>query len=362
MACALVEFDDKLVPAARAFNERMRAAGGDASAGFLLPEHAETGISRLRHYVVTEGDFIRGGCLLDKRSHWLSGESAEVWNIQAPLSEGMVDRAHASVAIFMMKTLLKQNPRIYAVGMGSESSPFARLVKALGWKLQPVPLLFRVLNGNRFLREARALREPQWRRRAAEFGYASRLGSVGFRLLHWRMPPASGQEIEEIGRFSDVADTLWEKQRSQWVFASTRDAAALNNLYPPGFRIRRWQLRDGAGWALSTLTEFQDHHHFGTMRVGTIADLVAEPERLPVLIEKVVGQLRADGADLVVSNQMDPLCQASLRARGFLQGPSNFLFASSVALTRAIGAGRVHLNRGDGDGLIHLATGDHTQR
>ena len=130
MPYALVEFREDHVAAARAFNQRMRLAGGDSAdpgpgpAGFLLPERVGHEAKRLQHYVVTDGEFIRGGCLIDRRPHWLASTDAPVWNIQSPLSEGLIHRAHANVALFMMKSLLKQNPLIYGVGMGSESKPF----------------------------------------------------------------------------------------------------------------------------------------------------------------------------------------------------------------------------------------------
>jgi hypothetical protein len=262
------------------------------------------------------------------------------------------------VALFLMNRLLKRNPRMYGVGMGSATRPFPRLLTALGWTVTPVPFYFRVLRGNRFLREVRILREPAWRRWTAELAAAMRVGAVGFHLLHWRPAAAGGPALEAVARFSASANALWERQREQWVFASGRDAATLNDIYGAGFTGQRWQLGDGAGWAVTTLAHYRDHRHFGTLRVGAIADLLARPDQQASLIEKVVAQLRAAGADLVVSNQMDPTYQAALRARGFLAGPSNFLFAASKTLAAAIGQGRMQLNRGDGDGLVNLGGGD----
>ena len=352
MAYALEAYSARHTAAAVAFNERMRAAEGDAEAGFLLPEQVPDNGSRYRRFVVTEGEAVRGGCMVELRSHWLAGAAADVWNVQAPLGEGLIDRRHANVAQFMMKSLLALNPRIYAVGMGSLTRPFPRLLKAMGWKVIEVPFFFRVLNGNNFLRQLPALRQPAWRRRVTAIGAATHLGTLAFRLLHWR---AGGQDrVEEVPRFTEVANTLWQEQREQWAFASFRDTATLNEIYLPGRRGQRWQFTDGAGWAFTTLADFRNHAHFGTMRVGTIADFAARPGRHAALIEQTVVRMGKQGADLVVSNQSDPAYQEALRARGFLTGPSNFLFAASKALAATIADGRLHLNRGDGDGLIHL--------
>ena len=56
-----------------------------------------------------------------------------------------------------------------------------------------------------------------------------------------------------------------------------------------------------------------------------------------------------------------PRWSAALKACGFLPGPSNFIFASSQALSRCMAEkgvrpDAVHVNRGDGDGPINLRT------
>lgn len=353
MAYTLAEFQECHVPAAQAFNQRMLAAGGHTEAGFLLPEHPNSG-SRIQHYVVLEQDAIRGGCLIETRRHWLAGAETEVWNIQSPLSEGLIDRAHSNVAVYMMRTLLKRQPLLYGVGMGSELRPFPRLLKALGWRVTQVPFFFRVLRGNRFLREVRVLREPRWRNVAANLAAATGAGAVAFGLLHWR-PPVRGAIPKPVSNFSARTDALWVQERERWAFAAVRDSAALNDVYGPTFSGQRLELEDGSAWAATTLADFDRHHHFGTLRVATIADLIAPLAHLPAFVERLVERLRTEGADLVVSNQADPAYQSALRQRGFLPGPSNFLLGASRGLVDRIDGGPIHLNRGDGDGLINLA-------
>jgi hypothetical protein len=58
--------------------------------------------------------------------------------------------------------------------------------------------------------------------------------------------------------------------------------------------------------------------------------------------------------DLMISNQGHPAWGAALRRAGFIEGPSNCLFAASRQLSDRIrvvdpGARELHLNRGDGD-------------
>jgi hypothetical protein len=62
------------------------------------------------------------------------------------------------------------------------------------------------------------------------------------------------------------------------------------------------------------------------------------------------------GVDMIMSNQSHAAWVTALESNGFLQGPSNFIFATSKKLTGILGAleqtvTQVHINRGDGDGL-----------
>jgi hypothetical protein len=65
--------------------------------------------------------------------------------------------------------------------------------------------------------------------------------------------------------------------------------------------------------------------------------------------------LAADGADLVVTNQTHACWIDAFRCAGFLNGPSNYLFAMSKLLSQSVGDAfrRIHVTRGDGDGRIH---------
>ena len=66
------------------------------------------------------------------------------------------------------------------------------------------------------------------------------------------------------------------------------------------------------------------------------------------------------GVDVVISNQSHAVWCEAFRSCGFLEGPSNRLFACSQALAQQLDtpfeAARslMHLTRGDGSGPIHL--------
>src|SRR6185369_6100588 len=131
MPLALVEFNATHETAARRFNGRMCAAG--AAAEHLLPENARTGEEAgspvdKRHFIVMDGDEARGGVIVQRQPAWVAGDAHDVWNAQAPLSEGFLNPAYSGVAVFLMKTLQRRNPLVYSVGMGGEQMPYPRLL------------------------------------------------------------------------------------------------------------------------------------------------------------------------------------------------------------------------------------------
>ena len=63
--------------------------------------------------------------------------------------------------------------------------------------------------------------------------------------------------------------------------------------------------------------------------------------------------------DLIVTNQSHIYWKNALKTNSFINGPSNFIFASSKDLSAKLAdnknlAKHIHLTRGDGDGPINL--------
>jgi len=109
------------------------------------------------------------------------------------------------------------------------------------------------------------------------------------------------------------------------------------------------------GWAVALDTAMRDDKYFGDLRVGSIVDALARPEDARAVIGAAARALTGRGVDLIVSNQCHQAWQDALRRSGFLEGPSNFIFAASKKLAELTGRyEEIHINRGDGDGPIHL--------
>jgi hypothetical protein len=103
----------------------------------------------------------------------------------------------------------------------------------------------------------------------------------------------------------------------------------------------------------------QDEHSLasetlGEMRVGTVVDCLALPEHAESVMWLAAQTLENRRVDLMISNQSHPAWGAALRRTGFIEGPSNCLFACTRRLSDGIRmvdpeARELHLNRGDGD-------------
>jgi hypothetical protein len=146
MAWQLAQFDESLVPAVKALNTRLRA--GNMEEGYLFNEtsHATTKPltpqMKKEQVLLLDGENVRGGALLQHHPFWLSGETSIVTNIQTPVSEGRVNNKFAQAAAIMMSKLQARNPKLFALGMGDIDQPWPRLLKALKWRVEPMPFFF----------------------------------------------------------------------------------------------------------------------------------------------------------------------------------------------------------------------------
>jgi hypothetical protein len=236
----------------------------------------------------------------------------------------------------------------------------------MGWSMFDVPFFFKVNRPYRFLRGIWALRTSVPRKLALDAAAFTGAGWLGLRTLEAVRRRGDGGRsvsIEAVPAFGDWADRLWERCNARYAMIGLRDSVTLNRLYPASDpRPLRLKVSAGGavlGWAVAVDTRMRDHKQFGNLRVGTIADCLALPEHAAAVVASAAAFLEGRGVDLVVSNQSHQGWRAALRSAGFLQGPSNYIFAASKKLSAmlepfAVNAREMHINRGDGDGPIHL--------
>jgi hypothetical protein len=364
MALRIVPYGESAVEGARALNGRLRAQDRGE---FLLGESApvpdpEDALIRRENYVALDGDTVRGGFLLVRYPGvWRHGESGTVLNWRDPISEG------STVALHILRHVLRENPYVFCMGMGGIQSRFAQFLKGAGWNVSLVPFMFHVVRVPRFLQELRMLQASRGRRVAARLAAFSGTGKLGLTLLQARslggMLARRGFELEPVREWGPWADDLWERFRGLCSFAVERNRAGMQALYPLGdgrtnaYLVRRAGQPVGCIAALNTA--MSNHKFFGNLRVATILDCIADADAMRATVALATQALARDGADLIVTNQQHNLWVRSFRQMGYLSSASNYVLALSKPLAAVVGQEnqgfeRIHFTRGDGDGRMHL--------
>jgi hypothetical protein len=340
------------------WNEFYVAVGGSSKEGSL------------KEGALKESPSVRGAYALKQEVIFIRGKGPHrIACYHHPLSEGIVDRSFATVGVLLARDALARQPLLYALGMGGMDRPIAKMLKALGFSLTPIPFYFRVVHPARFLREMQALRSEPWRATLMNLAAATGTGWVAVKSaqaaasLRSRSPnPNTDFTTEEGIEFSDWADALWTQAKESASFATVRDENTLRLLYPPNFTsniasTRSLRIsRNGSpiGWAI--IGQRRKDPKFGEMRVGSIVDCWAAPVNMSTVIRGATRALEKDGVDLIVTNQSHHAWCDALEKTGFLKGPSTFIFATSKKLTDLLqplkeNPPAFHITRADGDGL-----------
>jgi hypothetical protein len=363
-----------LVPAVEAFHSRLKAQGGppyrfgtrvDTPADAAAPPPM-----RVETWLAVEGEEVRGGILVQHL--WMDSATGRIpaVNIQLPLSEGTVDRRYSHVGTWLIRSVQRREPRVFAVGMGSMEQPLPQLLAALRWTVVPVPFFFHVHRPFRFLGEMPMLRRSRARRLLANAAAYTGAGFIGVRmgtgvraLLRRGIRRVRTLDVRLLEDWGPWATDMWERVHAANSLAVVRDEASLRVLYPPvGDRTRCYQVEHSGravGWFVLLTTRMKDSAHFGNLHVGTILDAQAIDGFERDVLAAARRTLYSLHVDLSVTNQLHATWQRACEESGYWRGPSNFLFAASPALLKAAGQDsdvlqRVHLTRGDGDGRIHL--------
>ena len=353
MALEIVPYLPVHAPALRRFHQRL--AEGGVEMQFPEPDGADW-LPGTEQWIAVEDDEVRGGYLLRRQVFSFSRATGAAAHYRLPLSEGLVNRAYASLALRLVRDALAREPCLYALGMGGWDKPLPQMLKRLKWRMAAVPFYFKAPHPYRFLRQIRALRSSPLRRLACDAAAFSGAGWLALWLAGIARRSAGVPLLATPASFGGWSDAIWESSRARYAMAAVRDGAALDQLYPPA-DPRFLRIRAAAGWAVLLDTAMQGHKQFGDLRVGSIVDVLAPPEDAGAVVRTAARFLEERGVDLIVSNQLHRAWSGGLAEAGFREGPTNFLVALSPALAARI-AGRqdheIHINRGDGDGPIHL--------
>lgn len=371
MSISVLPFQPDRAPSVCEFNARMSAGGSrlrfPESADSWLPKRPGRRLYTDHFLAIEDQETVRGGYILKHQDFWIGGKTLSIGDFALPISEGTHDRRYAMLGVTLLRDALTRQPRMYSLGMGGFEHPMPRLLKAAGWHMFPVPFFFRVVHGRSFLRNIAHFRRSAWRRFVLDALAFSGLGGLSLaavRAIRHRATPCDPTvQFERVEEFGGWVDDLWSQCRDDYGMAAVRDLATLQILYPPGEpKFLRLRMQRGAqiiGWAVVLDSQLHNHKHFGSMRLGSIVDCIAQPADAGAVIGIATGWLENRGVDLIVSNQAHRAwCEAFDRA-GFMRGPSNYLFAGAPELTELLRKSNItddamHWTRGDGDGPIHL--------
>jgi hypothetical protein len=372
MAIVIQPYRPEHEPAVADFNQRLKQGGTDENMVFYrraepswLPRTAESRIYN-EYFVAVEGGMVRGGYALKTQEFvFPDGQIRSIGYYHHPLSEGIVNKAHAIVGTLLLRDAMQRAPLLYCLGMGGYDNPLPKMLVRLGWTHCLVPFFFRIVNASRFLRNMQTLRSSLVRNLLLDLTAYSGVGWAGSRLFRGyralRAPRSTTTECCEVASFEADAESvqaLWEQARQTCSFTAVRDAEALRILYPPAqtHLTRLIIKRNGAaiGWAV--VGERRQDAKYGKMRVGSVVDCFALPGEMLSVVRGATRILEGQRFDLILSNQSHQAWGVAFRDMGYLAGPSNFIFAASKKLAELLDPfegvrPRMHLTRADGDGL-----------
>lgn len=350
-----------------AFNARLRAAGIEFQSPSRLAE-LTTPVSPgpplwAQVWVARDEETVRGGFILKHERLFLADSTVDVGNFQLPLSEGIVDRRYATVAFDLVRTALRENSRLYSLGMGGTHRPLPRLLGRLGWTVESVPFFFRVIRGGAFTRNIRALRTSKLRQ--ALFDAAALTGIAGAVTACWRVAArATGKasrrsmSLTPVPEFDERVNAVFHACKPSFGGMLDRRSESLNLKFPRSdARLARFLIeKEGRciGWLIVTVTRLHDHRQFGSMCLGAIVDGLMPLEFTDPAIALLSDIMIRMGVDTIVSNQSHSAWCRALRRNLFLPGSSNFVLARSPEFATGVLLSDLHVNRGDGDGPINL--------
>ncbi|HEX5824557.1 MAG TPA: hypothetical protein VFY18_08880 [Candidatus Limnocylindrales bacterium] len=366
----VVPYEPAHEPAVKAFNARLAAGGISyafpaSSVPTWLPPAPEERLFQ-EFFLAVEDGVVRGGYILKHQDFVLDGEVMSIGAFQLPLSEGVLDRAYAPIGVQLLRDALRRQPLLYTLGIGGRLESAARLLIAARFAVETVPFFFRVEHARPFLRNIQPLRGSKVVRLGFDVAAATGAGSVAVKVVHRVRTSRKGIRpvvVASPDAFDGDVDDVWAGASDTFRFGAVRDRPVLSRLYDaPRNRFIRVTIDDGGracAWAVLLATEGRNHKYFGDMKVGSIVDLLAIPGYERTLVDACVARLAREGVDIIVTNQSLGLICDAIRGAGFLDGPSNFLFAASPRLSKLIGPlgpglRTLHFDRGDGDGPINL--------
>lgn len=263
--------------------------------------------------------------------------------------------AQGNATAALMLTVARLDLGHAVLGTPGVQSQVGKLYRALRFDYWgEVPFLYLVLHGSKLLRNLVVFK----RNRAVSF--VSTLASHCYlpgkviELRHRRRDPSlAGIRAQHWRTFPEAADDLWARLLASFTLVFERSTTYLNWRYAEACyaRVGVFLQDQLIGWVVWKLTAMADNTYFGNLTVGTVVDLLANPEKpaeVQAVLRVAIDSLTAGGADVIVMNLSDRRLVRAACGAGFISGPSNYHFFTKNL--PALKIGDCHLTRGDSDG------------
>ena len=291
---------------------------------------------------------VRGGVWLKEHNFWADGGLIRAGWIKYPVAESVVDRKFGGVPTALIFRLIRQQPRLLAIGMGGSDGPLARLLKGMGWHIHELPLYIHITRPAHVFRKLAFLRSNPIKRCISDIlafsglGWAAvQIAKLAARANASKVP--SNYHATKVDRFEPWVDQVWERSRDSYAFCIDRSIEMLDIAYPQKYpfviKLRIKRNGDDAGWACVTLMDYHKtpDPRFGRSKVGMILDYFGLPEDAGPILNAAKNYLRQLNVDLIVANVTPGPWEMSLKSLGFIKRPSNFAFAFSPDLAKRLG-------------------------
>ncbi len=357
------------------FNARLTAGGSrwnfytDPTPDWIAPRDGQS-VWREYHLAVDDDGEVRGAFALKPQPWWVRGALHTVTDWQGPFSEGSVDPQYTTLGLRMIRDMLKKRPLLYSWGHGGDDQPVVQMLLKMGWQMHQTPFCLLVLHPYNFLRRNGLLRSSPARRLALDVGAFTGLGWLGLKVLHAGVRWRQGRSLRisatatEVPSFGPWADALWDRVKNRYQAIALRDADSMNALvpqgaWPPGIRLKVERGGEVIGWTVVLDTQMRGDARFGSLRVGSVVDCLADPADTGEVVAVATGFLARRGVDIVVSNQSHPDWARGFEQNGYAVLPNRRMFAPSPALRALLEpfddtARGLHLTNMDGHGPMVL--------
>ena len=352
------------------FNKELESNGINFSlSSSFQKEFKESDFIFERKFILTENKIkIRGGYTLKSQSFKINDELIKIGYYYNPVTAGLFNKKYNICGVLLLHDAQKKYKNLFCLGMGGYSEPLPKLLKGLNWNLQKVPFFFKVCNPHSFLKNIRYLKNTKFKSFLAMLVTNSGLGWLSIKiffllisLFYARIKKKTNIIVKEMNEFNENFDFVWEKAKEYNSFIAVRNSEYLKTLYSNKkfIKLSFFDSDKIVGWSISLCTQLNNHKQFGYMKLGSIVDCLSLKSYEASIIKKTSQILKKEGADLIVSNQSHIFWKNAFKINSFVSGPSNFIFASSVDLSKKLTSNlesknHMHLTRGDGDGPINL--------